>query len=68
MRDTDMLINFSGYVAVAVSTAHGTYTREVETGNNDREKKYGCFCCRRLEVVERNLAQVTLLLFLLDLK
>ncbi|EAU29820.1 predicted protein [Aspergillus terreus NIH2624] len=40
-----------GYVAVAVSTAHGTYTREVETGSSDREKNMVAFTGEGLKLV-----------------
>ncbi|KAG2411778.1 hypothetical protein HFD88_009334 [Aspergillus terreus] len=40
-----------GYVAVAVSTAHGTYTREVETGSSDREKNMVAFAGEGLKLV-----------------
>ncbi|KAL4889803.1 competence/damage-inducible protein CinA [Aspergillus ambiguus] len=40
-----------GYVAVAVSTAHGTYTREVETGSADREKNMVAFAGEALKLV-----------------
>ena len=33
----------SGYVAVAVATAQGTYTREEETGSTDREANMVAF-------------------------
>ncbi|OGM41880.1 competence/damage-inducible protein CinA [Aspergillus bombycis] len=40
-----------GYVAVAVSTAHGTYTREVETGSNDRQKNMVTFTEESLKLL-----------------
>ncbi|KAB8240522.1 competence/damage-inducible protein CinA [Aspergillus flavus] len=40
-----------GYVAVAVSTAHGTYTREVETGSDDRQKNMVTFAEESLKLL-----------------
>lgn len=40
-----------GYVAVAVSTAHGTYTREVDTGSADREKNMVAFAGEGLKLL-----------------
>ncbi|PLB47050.1 competence/damage-inducible protein CinA [Aspergillus steynii IBT 23096] len=40
-----------GYVAVAVSTAHGTYTREAETGSNDRAANMVAFAAEALKLV-----------------
>ncbi|KJK61523.1 Competence-damaged protein [Aspergillus parasiticus SU-1] len=40
-----------GYVAVAVSTAHGTYTREVETGSDDRQKNMVIFAEESLKLL-----------------
>ncbi|KAJ5630320.1 uncharacterized protein N7484_010420 [Penicillium longicatenatum] len=41
-----------GYVAVAVSTAQRTYTREVETGDDDREKNMIAFAMISLELLK----------------
>ncbi|KAF7594308.1 hypothetical protein BBP40_009708 [Aspergillus hancockii] len=40
-----------GYVAVAVSTAHGTYSREVETGSDDRAKNMVAFAEEGLKLL-----------------
>lgn len=46
-----MLMIHRGYVAVAVSTAHGTYTREVETGSDDRQKNMVTFAEESLKLL-----------------
>ncbi|KAE8379505.1 competence/damage-inducible protein CinA [Aspergillus bertholletiae] len=40
-----------GYVAVAVSTAHGTYTREVDTSRDDREMNMVTFAEESLKLL-----------------
>ncbi|KAF9886146.1 hypothetical protein FE257_011971 [Aspergillus nanangensis] len=40
-----------GYVAVAVSTTHGTYKREVEIGSADREKNMVAFAGEGLKLL-----------------
>ncbi|KAI9035240.1 CinA family protein [Aspergillus affinis] len=40
-----------GYVAVAVSTAHGTYTREADTGSNDRQANMVGFATEALKLL-----------------
>ena len=47
-----MLMTRRGYVAVAVSTAHGTHTREVETGSNDRQKNMVTFAEESLKLLK----------------
>jgi hypothetical protein len=42
---------YRGYVAVAVSTAHGTYTREVKTGSDNREKNMVAFAEEGLKLL-----------------
>ncbi|KAE8145150.1 competence/damage-inducible protein CinA [Aspergillus avenaceus] len=40
-----------GYVAVAVSTTHGTYMREIETGSDNREKNMVTFATEALKLL-----------------
>ena len=43
--------NIRGYVALAVSTPNGTYTREIETGSGDRERNMEEFAGEALRLV-----------------
>lgn len=54
---TGKLTAFSGYVAVAVSTAQRTYIREVETGDDDREKN-DCLRYDKFGAAERSFAEM----------
>lgn len=40
-----------GYVALAVSTPNGTYTREIETGSGDREQNMVDFAGEAMKLV-----------------
>ncbi len=47
-----MLMNLSGYVALAVATEKGTYTRELSTGmGTDREKNMVQFAFEALTLL-----------------
>lgn len=51
MRCIVGLTTLRGYVALAVSTPNGTYTREVETGSGDRERNMVEFAREALQLV-----------------
>ncbi|KAJ5927072.1 competence/damage-inducible protein CinA [Penicillium verrucosum] len=46
-----------GYVAVAVSTAQGNYTREIETGSNDRSENMVAFAREALKLLRDVITQ-----------
>lgn len=47
----------SGYLAVAVSSAQGQVTREVETGSNDRAENMVAFARESLKLLRDVLSQ-----------
>ncbi|KAL4779964.1 hypothetical protein BJX76DRAFT_339362 [Aspergillus varians] len=48
-----------GYVAVAVSSPHGRFTREVETGSNNRGENMVAFAAEALKLLRDVLAEST---------
>jgi nicotinamide mononucleotide (NMN) deamidase PncC len=47
----------SGRVFVAVSTNHGVYTRQVDTGSNDREQNMVAFAIEALKLLKEILLE-----------